>query len=270
MSVNPPLPALPVVQSTTATQTRDAGWLLAARRAKWLAWASLVWMTAEGLVGLVAGLSANSISVLTWAASSAVEGLASAIVIWRFTGRRTLSETSERRAQKWVAASFFLLAPYFLYEATHRLIDGTEAKPTVLAIALTASSVFLMPLLGWAKLRLGKRLDSGATAGEGVQNLMCAGQALAACVALIGAGAGFAFLDPLAAFLIAAIAAKEGAALWRGEDECCATPGLDAISQDPYSDDCCAPAAGISPQRRTTLPSSSLFPQSGAGSGERR
>lgn len=124
MSVSPPLPALPVVQSTTTTQTPDPGWLRAARRAKWLAWASLVWMTAEGLVGLVAGLSANSISVLTWAASSAVEGLASAIVSWRYTGRRTLSETSERRAQKWVSASFFLLAPYLLYEAVHRLLDG--------------------------------------------------------------------------------------------------------------------------------------------------
>src|SRR6188472_839035 len=89
---------------------RDAGWLLAARQARLLAWASLFWMTVEGVAGVVAGIGANSISVLTWAASSAVEGLASAIVIWRFTGRRTLSEQSERRAQKWVAASFFLLA----------------------------------------------------------------------------------------------------------------------------------------------------------------
>ena len=79
-------------------------------------------MTLEGALGLLAGIEANSISVLTWAASSAVEGLASAIVIWRFSGRRTLSEHSERRAQRWVAASFFLLAPYFLYESVHRLI----------------------------------------------------------------------------------------------------------------------------------------------------
>jgi hypothetical protein len=31
-----------------------------------------------------------------------------------------------------------------------------------------------MPLLGVAKQRLGARLDSGATAGESVQNLLCA------------------------------------------------------------------------------------------------
>ncbi len=200
---------------------RDAGWLRAAVYAKWLAWASLAWMTLEGVGGAVAGIQADSISVLTWAASSAVEGLASAVVIWRFSGRRRLSEHSERRAQKWVAASFFVLAPYFLYEAVHRLLTGAEATATAFALALTASSIVLMPLLGWAKLRLGRRLDSAATAGEGVQNLLCALQAAAALVALLGAGAGIAWLDPIAALAISGIAMKEGAELWRGEDTCC-------------------------------------------------
>jgi divalent metal cation (Fe/Co/Zn/Cd) transporter len=218
-----------------APEPRDERWLRAARRARWLAWASLFWMTLEGGVGVLAGIEANSISVLTWAASSAVEGLASAIVIWRFTGRRTLSEHSERRAQKWVAASFFLLAPYFLYEAVDRLASGTAADATALAIALTASSVVLMPALGWAKLRLGRQLDSGATAGEGVQNLLCAAQAAAALVAVIGSGAGLAWLDPVAAIAIAGIAAKEGLALWRGEDDCCAP-----LAEAGCSDDCCA------------------------------
>ena len=238
------LQVLEVAPSPPSAPARDAGWLRAARQAKWLAWASLLWMTMEGVAGLIAGVEANSISVLTWAASSFVEGLASAIVIWRFTSHRTLSEHSERRAQKWVAASFFLLAPYFIYEAVHRLIAGTEAEATVLAIALTASSLVLMPLLGWAKLRLGRRLDSGATAGEGVQNLLCAGQAAAALVAVVGAGAGVAVLDPLAALLIAAIALKEGAELWRGDEcDCHTVPGLPgAAAEDGCQDDCCASA----------------------------
>jgi divalent metal cation (Fe/Co/Zn/Cd) transporter len=219
-----------------ATRPRGRAWLRAARQARWLAWASLLWMTLEGAVGVLAGIEANSISVLTWAASSAVEGLASAIVIWRFSGHRTLSEHSERRAQRWVAASFFLLAPYLLYEAVHRLIAGTEAEAASLAIALTATSVVLMPVLGWAKLRLGRRLDSGATAGEGVQNLLCAAQALAALIAVLAAGAGVAFLDPLAALAIAGIAGKEGVELWRGEECGCHTvPGLGSAPDD----DCC-------------------------------
>jgi divalent metal cation (Fe/Co/Zn/Cd) transporter len=231
--------ALPIVPAL-ATRRRDAGWLRAARQAKRLAWASLAWMTLEGALGVLAGLEANSISVLTWAASSAVEGLASAIVIWRFTGHRTLSEHSERQAQRWVAASFLLLAPYFLYEAIARLIRGTEANAAPLAIALTASSVVLMPLLGWAKLRLGRRLDSGATAGEGIQNLLCAAQALAALIAVSAAGVGVAFIDPVAALLIAGIAAKEGIELWRGDEcGCQSISGLDATPGDVCQDECC-------------------------------
>src|SRR5437764_2452083 len=96
---------------------RDAAWMRAARLARWLAWASLFWMTVEGAVGLAAGLTAGSIALVGWALSSAVEGLASVIVIWRFTGSRTLSETAEGRAVKAVAISFWLLAPYIAVES---------------------------------------------------------------------------------------------------------------------------------------------------------
>lgn len=237
----PELTVLPSATAAPVAPVRDAGWLRAARQAKWLAWASLAWMGVEGGVGIVAGIQANSIGVLTWAASSFVEALASLIVVWRFTGHRTLSASSEARAQRWVAASFFLLAPYFVIEAIRKLASGESAEVTVLAIALTASAVVLMPLLGWAKLRLGRRLDSGATAGEGIQNLMCAGQALAALVAVVGAGAGLAFLDPLAALVIAGIALKEGVDGWRGADACCAPPSLGALAagEQPCEDDCC-------------------------------
>jgi Cation efflux family len=241
--MSPPTAPLELpIALVSPTRRPDAGWLRAARQAKLLAWASLAWMTLEGALGVLAGIEANSISVLTWAASSAVEGLASAIVIWRFTGHRTLSEHSERRAQRWVAASFFLLAPYFLYEAIIRLIHASGAHAAPLAIALTASSVVLMPLLGWTKLRLGRRLGSGATAGEGIQNLLCAAQALAALMAVIAAGAGIAFIDPLAALLIAGIATKEGVELWRGDHCAChAIAGLDATPAGACQDDCCNP-----------------------------
>ncbi len=214
MSVELPLVSAP---------SRPADWHRLASRARMLSWLSLAWMTLEGVLGVVAGVEAGSISVLTWAASSAVEGLASAIVIWRFTGSRTLSEDAERRAQRWVAVSFFVLAPYFLYESVHRLVAGEAAQAQALGIVLTASSVVGMPLLGLAKRRLGRRLGSGATAGEGTQNLLCAGQAAVALVALAAAGA-LPWLDPVGAVAIAAIAVWEGLELWRGEDSCCSAP----------------------------------------------
>ncbi len=232
----------PPASSLRAAPARSAEWLRAARQARLLAWASLAWMSVEGFVGLLAGVQAHSLGVVTWAASSFVEALASVIVVWRFTGRRTLSETSEARAQKWVAASFFVLAPFFVVEAVRKLIDGGRTETTVLAIALTASAIVLMPLLGWTKLRLGRRLDSGATSGEGIQNIMCAVQAATALIAVGAAGIGIAFLDPLAALVIAGIAVKEGRDGWRGQGTCCAPmPGLSApAAPDGCHDDCCA------------------------------
>src|SRR5213594_1683108 len=78
---------------TSAVLQRDIGWLRAAKWARWLAWASLGWMTIEGAVGLVAGFAAGSIALVGWALSSGVEGLASVIVIWRFTGAPSTART---------------------------------------------------------------------------------------------------------------------------------------------------------------------------------
>jgi divalent metal cation (Fe/Co/Zn/Cd) transporter len=234
---------LPILSSQPSSApepppARDDRWLRTARLARALSWASLAWMTVEGVVGLIAGLDANALSVIVWAASSFVEGLASMIVIWRFTGSRTLSDESERTAQRLVAGSFLLLIPFFVYEAVHRLIVGSEPTANALGIAVTASAIVLMPALGWAKLRLGERLGSAATAGEGVQNLMCAAQAAAALIALLGAAAGLGIIDPIAALVVSAIAANESVGLWRGEgDDCCAPVGF----SERMGEQCCGP-----------------------------
>src|SRR3954463_11615969 len=185
LPIAPPAPSAP-----RAPVERDAAWLRAARHARWLSWLSLLWMMAEGIVGLVAGHAAGSIGVVSWAFGSAVEGAAAVVVIVRFTGRNRFSETAERRAQKWVAGSFFVLVPYILYEAVSRVIAGDAPERSTLALAVLGSSIVLMPLLGWAKLRLGRRLGSGATAGEGGPNLMGARQGLPRPGALGGARAG--------------------------------------------------------------------------------
>jgi len=178
-------------------------------------------MTGEGVLGLVAGLRAGSISLLGWALGSVIEGLAAVIVIWRFTGSRTLSETAERRARKAVAVSFFLLAPYIAIEAVWDLAGGHLAGPSTLGIVVTASSLLLMPALGIAKKRLGTTLASGATAGEGGQNLLCAAQAAAVLIGLAAtATLGWSWVDPVIALLLAGWAIREGIEAWRGED-CC-------------------------------------------------
>ena len=198
-----------------------AGWLAAAGRARLLSWLSLAWMTAEGVIGLVAGVNEASVALTGWALGSVIEGLASVIVIWRFTGTRTLSQTSEARARRAVAVSFLLLAPYIAVQAVRALAGHHAPDPGALGMAITASSVVVMPALGAAKQRLAARLGSAATAGEGVQNLLCAAQGAAVLLGLAATAAwGWRWLDPAIALALAAWAIREGITTWRGRD-CC-------------------------------------------------
>ena len=200
---------------------RSDEWLRAAKRARLLSWLSLVWMGAEGAIAIVAGILAGSIALIGFGLDSAIEGVASLVIVWRFTGSRLLSERAETRAQKLVALQFFLLAPYVGFEAVHRLVSGDQAETSWLGMALVTSSLIGMPLLGIAKRRLADQLGSAATRGEGTQNLLCAYLAAAVLVGLVGNTLfGLWWLDPAAALVIAAVALREGVQTWRGEG-CC-------------------------------------------------
>ena len=97
-----------------------------------------------------------------------------------------------------------------------------------------------MPLLGRAKQRIGRQLGSGATAGEGAQNMLCAYLAAGVLVGLVlNAAFGLWWADPVVALGIAALALKEGAETWRG-DGCCAVPPIPGAPPNTCDDDCCA------------------------------
>lgn len=207
--------------STDAGSTRDPAWHRAASRARLLSWLSLAYMTAEGVIAIVAAVLSGSVALLGFGLDSAIEGLASVIIIWRFTGARTLSATAEARALRAVAVTFFLLAPYIAYDAVTTLLAHDHARTSWLGIGLSISSLIVMPILGVAKKRLGTQLASAATAGEGSQNLLCAYLATAVLVGLLANTAlGWWWLDPVVGLCIAALAIREGRQAWRGED-CC-------------------------------------------------
>ena len=189
-------------------------------------------------MAITAGIVASSVALVGFGIDSAIEGFASVIIIWRFTGSRTFSEAAETRAQKLVAIQFFLLAPYVGVESVRALLGGEHPGVSWVGIGLSIGSVITMPLLGIAKQRLADRLGSAATKGEGRQNMLCAYLAGALLVGLLGnALVGAWWLDPAVGLLIAAVAVKEGREAWRGEGCCVADPlGGDASVCD---DDCC-------------------------------
>jgi divalent metal cation (Fe/Co/Zn/Cd) transporter len=212
-----------------------------AGKVRLLSWLSLGWMTIEGAVAITAGVIASSVALVGFGLDSVIEGVASLIIIWRFTGDRVLSHTAEQRAQKLVAVQFFLLAPYVGIESIRVLISGEHASVSILGIALSVGSVIFMPMLGIAKERLADQIGSAATKGEGRQNMLCAYLAGALFVGLVGnALVGAWWLDPAVGLLIAAVAVREGVEAWRGEG-CCVSSPLDGagFGDDRCDADCC-------------------------------
>jgi divalent metal cation (Fe/Co/Zn/Cd) transporter len=213
-----------------------------ARRVKLLSWLSLAWMSVEGAVAIVAGIIAGSIALIGFGLDSAIEGFASVIIIWRFTGHRVFSHAAEQRAQQLVAVQFFVLAPYVGFEAIKSLAGGEHPEVSWVGIGLAVGSVILMPMLGIAKQRLADQLGSAATAGEGRQNMLCAYLAGALLVGLLGnALVGAWWLDPTVGLLIAGVAVKEGAEAWRGEG-CCVSSPLESsgFTDEQCEADCCS------------------------------
>jgi divalent metal cation (Fe/Co/Zn/Cd) transporter len=219
------LPIAPAPSASAAGVSRTE-WLRLARWARRLSWLSLAYIAVEGGVALAAGLVAGSIALVGFGIDSAIEGFASLVIVWRFTGTRLHSHDAERRAQRLVAIQFFLLAPYVAVQAIRDLAGGSHADASWVGIGLAISSIVLMPALGIAKQRIGERMGSVATRGEGAQNLLCAYMAGALLVGLAGnAVLGLWWLDPAAGLAIAALAVREGAEAWKGES--CCIPGAD-------------------------------------------
>jgi divalent metal cation (Fe/Co/Zn/Cd) transporter len=223
-----PWPSPPAERREPAGQVAvSAGWLRLARLARLLSWLTLAWMGIEGGVAIGAAIAAGSVALLGFGLDSGIEAMASVIVIWRFTGTRLASATSERRAQQLVAVSFYLLAPYIGFEAIRALVAGDRAETSIIGLVLTAGTAVFEPALGLTKRRIGARLGSSATAGEGTQNLLCAYLAMAvfaglAANTLLGAW----WLDGVVALGISVWAVVEGRRAWAGRScSCVSQPG---------------------------------------------
>jgi divalent metal cation (Fe/Co/Zn/Cd) transporter len=191
------------------------------RRARRLAWGGIAWHFVEFAIAVAAGIAASSIALIGFGFDSLIESVAGFVVLWRFTARRSHSETAERRAQQAIAVSFFVLAAYVGVEAIRTLVGAHEPEASWVGIGLAAVTAPTMPLLALAKRRVGQKLGSAAVVSESVQNMVCAYLSVALLVGLLAnALFGAWWADPAAALVIAAVAAREGVEAWRG-DACC-------------------------------------------------
>ena len=222
------------------------------RRAQLLAAASVSYNAMEAVIAITAGVLAGSVALVGFGLDSVVEVSSGLIILWQF--RHRVPELRERQSLRLMAFSFFALAGYVTFESVRALASGHDPDPSPVGIGLAVASLEIMPFLSWAQRRTGKALGSNAVVADSTQTLLCTYMSAVLLVGLaLNATLGWAWADPVAGLVIAAVAAKEGRAAFRGEG-CCGpvgTPhgpchsGLDTAAGCNCSHGGCADGCGI-------------------------
>ena len=228
--------------TTWTTRTSPARRATLMRRAQLLAAGSVAYNLFEGAIAITAGNIAGSSALVGFGLDSLVEVSSGLVILWQF--RHALPESRERTAQRLIAVSFFALATYLTVDAGHALFTGAEPENSPVGIALAMLSLAVMPFLSIWQRRTGRELGSASVEGDGTQTLLCTYLSAVLLVGLVlNATLGWSWADPVAALVIAAVAAREGLENWRGETDCCAPAALSSANSETTTagtKGCCA------------------------------
>lgn len=169
----------------------------------------------EALFSIFFGSEAGSIALVGFGLDSIVESLSGFILIWRLRKHGAASEaeeiTSENKAIRFVAVTFFLLGAYVIYESAKKLIFTEITAPSVPGIVIALLSIIIMPILSIVKHDLGLKINSKALVADSKETLACA---FLSVPLLLGLAANYFFgfwqLDPLVGFIVALFLFREG------------------------------------------------------------
>jgi divalent metal cation (Fe/Co/Zn/Cd) transporter len=194
-------------------------------RARRLEIFTVSWNAVEAVVGIAAGLAVGSVALVGFALDSVAESASGGVLLWRLRAERSGSHTSEdaeRKAIRGVAVAFFALATYVAVRSIVALAGQERPDASVAGVLLTTVSLIVMPILAQRKRRVAVELDSRSLDADASQTNLCTYLSAVVLVGLVlNAALGWWWADPVAALALAALAAREGAELWRTEDVCC-------------------------------------------------
>jgi divalent metal cation (Fe/Co/Zn/Cd) transporter len=195
------------------------------RRGRRLEHFTITWNTLEGLVAVVAGAVAGSISLVGFGIDSFIEVTSGSVLLWRMSVDSEVHhrERNEKRALKVVGVCFLVLAAYIANESVRDLWSGRAPEHSVPGIILACVSLVVMPLLSRAKRKVGRALGSSAMQADAKQTEFCTYLSAILLVGLLlNCFFGLWWADPVAALVMVPIIAKEGVGGLQGKacDEC--------------------------------------------------
>ena len=184
-----------------------------ALRGKRLEYFTIAWNCLEGLIALVAGLLAGSISLVGFGIDSFIEVTSGATLLWRMAvdSQEITRERNEKLSLRIVGICFLALSAYIAYESVSDLMKRKAPEHSVPGIILACVSLVVMPILSLAKKDVGKKLGSAAMNADAKQTDFCVYLSAVLLVGLLlNAVLGWWWADAAAALIMVPIIAKEG------------------------------------------------------------
>ncbi len=194
-----------------------------ARRGKNLEYFTIAWNTLEGLIAVIAGALAGSISLVGFGIDSLIEVTSGSVLLWRMVVDADLEsrERSEKLSLRIVGVCFLALAAYVGYESISDLVTRKAPEHSIAGIILACVSLVVMPLLSRAKKKVAIELRSSAMHADAKQTDFCVYlSAILLIGLLLNTALGWWWADPAAALIMVPLIAKEGVEAMKGET-CC-------------------------------------------------
>jgi divalent metal cation (Fe/Co/Zn/Cd) transporter len=184
---------------------------------------TIAWNSLEGLVAVVAGALAGSISLVGFGIDSFIEVTSGGVLLWRMSVDADVRkrERNEKLSLRIVGACFLALAAYVGYESISDLASRKAPEHSIPGIVLACVSLVVMPLLSRAKKKVGNELGSAAMHADAKQTDFCVYLSAILLLGLVlNAALGWWWADPVSALIMVPLIAKEGVEAMNGET-CC-------------------------------------------------
>jgi len=194
------------------------------RHGRNLEYFTIAWNSVEGLISIVAGVMAGSVSLIGFGLDSLIEVTSGAALLWRLhhdlnTSRR---EEIERKTLRIVGACFIGLALYIALDSAVALMRHEAPERSLPGIVIAALSLIVMPLLARGKRRVAVGMQSEAMRADSRQTDFCAYlSAILLGGLVLNAAFGLWWADPVAGLAMVPVIAREGIQGLRARS-CCA------------------------------------------------